>query len=859
MRYMHGLLMLVIVLSAGLTSVGQAQGSSSSSSQALPGLNSAPAAEPTPAAAEPASPPTETPATTEAAPEAAAAPSEVPVEGLPPASDEPAQAGEFEEVIVTATRRATSLMKIPMAISEVSGEALENNVIRDTQSLLQVAPSLNIQFSGSEANATIRIRGIGTGGGNAGFESSVGSFVDGVYLPRPGLVLSDLVDIERVEVLRGPQGTLFGKNTTVGAISIHTRAPSFAPEADLRIGVGSFNNRLATVIVGGPLIDDLLAVRLSGQYNQRDGYVLNIFNGESYNDRDRYTLRAQALLTPTDAISLRLIGQRNDKRERCCVAPYTQYNATTADEIRRHGGTVFDPVERYKVAFDYTDTFSNAGEDSYTAILDWDPGESFYGIQAKGLLNHATGFADDKRDGDFNDIDFAYQPYVNAQTQITTGEFTLQGAFGLTEWLNVDWLGGLFYSDETIGAQAQTLLGEDGGSFLLGSPVPPGTQLPLYPEGTGNNVTAYQDGTSASLFTHNVFRLPWGLDATVGLRYLTEEKIGGGEATSDSPSCDVIPLVPGDSMLGVVSGQVATIGGLNATRTSNSLRALCGADPYLTKYEDKRVTGTFALGKNFDFGLYIYASYSQGFKSGGINLNPPSTIGGIFQFRPETIDNYEAGVRFPLFGGALQTRATYFLMDLRDYQVNTFDGTAFSVSNVKQVDASGLEFESDLRIAKGLSFKGNFTYTKAVYGPGVAFTAPSGAPLAVVGKQLTNSPVWVGQLSANFGAPLPHGMAFFSTISARYQSEVNTGVDLDPGKAQEAYTLLNGRMGFRFPGDFEFAVAGANLADQAYRQIIFNAVTRPPASCSGACAMPGSFNGYPGSPRMISLELRKTF
>lgn len=745
---------------------------------------------------------------------------------------------KLDEVVVTATRREASIGRVPIAIAEISGQDLENNIIRDTQSLVMQAPSLSIQFSGSEANATIRIRGIGTGGSNAGFESSVGVFVDGVYLPRPGLALTDLVDIDRIEVLRGPQGTLFGKNTTVGAIHLLTKAPGYNAEADIRVSGGSFNSRVATAVLGGPLIDNVLSVRLSGQYNERDGYVLNQFNNEYYNDRHRYLVRAQALLNLSDDATLRLIGTRNNKKERCCVAPYTAYNPAAADNIEAHGGTVFEPPQEYTVAFDYTDTFSNAGEDSYSAHLDW----FLDGIRAKALVSYSKGFADDKRDGDFSDVDFAYQPFVNAQTEITTSELSFQGTYGI-----LDWVGGAFYSDETIGAQAQTLLGEDAGSFLLGNGYPPGEPVPLYPAGSGNLAIAYQDGTSASIFTHNVLNLGAGFDATLGLRYLVEEKTGGGYADSDSPSCTVIPLVPG--------GTVPAVPGVaDPTRTTNSLRALCGADAYNQRYEDKRITGTVALGKLFDGGLYTYGSYSRGFKAGGINLNPPSTVGGTFQFRPELIDNYEIGLRIPFFDGALSTRATFFYMDLRDYQVNAFDGTAFTVSNAGHVTAEGVEFESTLRAGAHWSFKANYTYTEALYAEG---TAPIGTgSTSVIGKQLTNSPENVGQLSVTFNTPLPWNMELFSTLSARYQSEVNTGVDLNPGKDQEAYALLNGRLGLRFGDTYEMVFSGANLTDQYYRQIIFDSVTRPPV---GAEAEPRSFNGYPGTPRMLAIELRARF
>jgi len=795
--------------------------------------------EPAPAEADaessraPAAPPAEPPGAETSAADATA-PELIVIPVAEPAPDVAAPT-QLDDVVVTAGRRAQSIGKVPLAVYEISGAELENNVIRDTQSLVMQVPSLNIQFSGSEANTTIRIRGIGTGGGNAGFESSVGVFVDGIYLPRPGLALTDLVDIDRIEVLRGPQGTLFGKNTTVGAIHILTRAPAQEPEAHLRVGLGSFNSRLVSATVNSPMIGDWLALRLTGQYNTRDGYVENLFNGERYNDRDRYLVRGQALLMPTDTLSLRLIGARNNKDERCCVAPWTAYNPDTAANIEEHGGTVFDPPAEYQVAFDYTDTFSKAGEDSFAALADWDLG----GFTAKGLVSYAKGFADDKRDGDFSDVDFAYVPFANAQTRLMTSEISLHGTHGF-----LDWVGGVFYSTEQIGAQAQTLIGEDAGSMLLG--LPPGTQVATYPAGTGNTVFATQDGTSASVFTHNMLSLWWNLEATLGLRYLVEEKSGGGYATTTSPSC-AAPLVPG--------GALPPVLGVDLGRTLNSLRALCGADPYNVVYKDKRITGTAALARTFDNGLYAYASYSDGFKAGGINLNPPSTVGGTFDFKPEIIDNYEAGVRFPLFGGTLQSRATYFFMDLRDYQVNSFDGTAFTVSNAGHVEASGVELESRLRIGAGLSLAGNFTLTDAKYAEGTAPIGTGGT--SVIGKQLTNAPERVGQLSISYITPLPFfGLSFYSTLSGRYQSEVNTGVDLNPGKVQEAYTLLNGRLGLKFPRDYDLTLSGTNLTDVYYRQIIFDAVVRPRP---GAAAEPRSFNGYPGNPRTVLLELSKRF
>ena len=798
-----------------------------------------------------------TPAAQEASTADAAA-GETPVVSLPPPPEQVVttttrSAGtsgsqDLGEVMVTATRRETSINRVPIAMSELSGENLESSVVRDTQSLVLQAPSLNIQFSGSETNATIRIRGIGTGGSNGGFEGSVGVFVDGVYLQRPGLALADLVDLARVEVLRGPQGTLFGKNTTVGAIQIITRKPSFTPEADFRVTAGNLGAQIYSASVTGPVIDDLLALRLSAQYNQREGNVINLFNGETYNDRKRHVIRGQALFTPTDEISLRLIAAQNRKNEKCCVAPYTSYNPTTAQNIENHGGTVFDPPQDYVTAFDYTDTYSDAREDSLSSHLEW----NLDALKLRHLLSYSRGSADDARDGDFTDVDVSRQPEADQRTRTVTTEFTLQSTVG-----NLDWLVGVFLSDETVDTLSQLVFGEDAGSFLVGNGVPPGTPVPLYSEGSGLVASSWQKGRSASIFTHNVYRFGEGYELTAGLRYLLEHKQGGGEATSNVPAC-LLPEVPRDMLPSSIAvPALLDPAGLpdSVAVNPNLLRVACSVDRYERTYDDSRITGTASLGRNFDNGNYLYGSYSKGFKSGGINLNPGSTLGGTFDFRPETIDNYEIGIRAPFLDGNLQTRATFFFMDLKDYQLNTFDGTVFTVSNAGQVEASGVELENDIRLFPGISLKANVVYTRAVYGDGT--TDPD-----LRGKQLTNAPRWTGQLSLFYLFPVSDAITLFGSLAGRYQSEVNTGLDLNDSKQQEAFGLLNGRLGLRFPQQYEVSLALTNITDEYYNQIIFDSVTRPPlgtGTVPGTSTTPGSFNGYPGSPRTVALEFRKRF
>jgi len=721
----------------------------------------------------------------------------------------------LEDVVVTATRRETRLSQVPLAVTEVSGERLDAAVIRDTQSLQMEVPSLNVTVSGSESSgSTIRIRSVGTTGSNAGFESAVGVFIDGVYRTRPGLALNDLFDVERIEVLRGPQGTLLGKNTSVGAIHVLTRPPVFAAEAEAAVSYGGDSSQLARVMVNTPVVDNALALRLSGQYNVRDGHIRNQTNGDDYNDRNRYALRAQALYEPLPSLSIRLIADTIGKNERCCAAPYTQYGPT-APALAALGATVFDPPQEYRTAFD-APLFSKVEEDGVSTQIDWDL--AFGDLRA--LLNHRDASSREVADGDYSDADLARVTKQDALSRLTSAEVSLHGVYRA-----LDWVAGVFYGDERVRLSSVTLFGADAGDYfnlISGGQLPP----ELYPEGTGQTSNlASQDGESISLFTHNVVDFGRGYDMTLGLRALHESKDGGGETVSNSPSC--------------------------AAPVPASAKVLCGRAPYTDSYDDDRVTGTLSFGKHFNGGSYAYAGYSSGFKAGGINLNPPSVPPDAdpedgaqpdATFKPETVDAYEIGLTVPLLDRRIMARTALFWMDFDDFQINSFNGLTFTPSNIPSARSRGAELESTWRATDGLLLRGSATYADARYGDDV------GDP-DLNGDQLTNAPKWVGQVGASYVRALPWWSAdLFASAAARYQSEVNTGSDLDPAKRQGGYTLINTRLGLRLPRDLELSLWGTNVTDKYYRMVIFDAV-----------AQPGSYNGYPGVPRLFGLELRKEF
>ncbi|MDP3459388.1 MAG: TonB-dependent receptor plug domain-containing protein, partial [Hyphomonas sp.] len=241
-----------------------------------------------------------------------------PVAGAQEAEDAPRT---LSTVTVTATQRAESIQDVPLAVTALDPEALERAGVTDITGLDSLSPSFNMNSAGTvSGGTTLRIRGVGTTGNNIGLESSVGVFLDGVYLSRPGVALGDLLDLEQIEILRGPQGTLFGRNTSAGALSIKTKKPDLREtEAFGNLTVGNYNLVNVQAGINIPLIEDRFAVRLSGATHKRDGFVEGL-NGAESHDRDRFLLRGQALWDMGTGGTLRAIADYSDADEKCCQA-----------------------------------------------------------------------------------------------------------------------------------------------------------------------------------------------------------------------------------------------------------------------------------------------------------------------------------------------------------------------------------------------------------------------------------------------------------------------------------------------------------------------------------------------------------
>ena len=386
-------------------------------------------------------------------------------------SEAPQPVGEGE-IVITATRRNQALSNVPMAVSAVTAQQLQYTGATDIRQLNQVSPSLLVSSTTSEGGAAVaRIRGIGTVGDNPGLEGSVGVFIDGVYRARAGMALTDLGPLDRIEVLRGPQGTLFGRNTSAGLISIITAKPRFTPEVGGQLDFGNFNYWRAQASVTGPL-SDTIAARLDAVWVKRDGFLKDVVSGRKLNDRDRWMTRGQILFQPNADFSFRLVGDYTHRDEECCGAVFLPAH----DVVATGGGGVTlapstikaiemglggiindDPGERK--------TSITPGRDYDSRVKDWGiSGEAVYDFGGAELTS-ITAYRYDKytrgQDADFNNLDILYRDSDGGsynQFKTFSEELRLQGdAFNN----RLDWLIGGYYANEKLQVADNLSYGND--------------------------------------------------------------------------------------------------------------------------------------------------------------------------------------------------------------------------------------------------------------------------------------------------------------------------------------------------------------------------------------------------------------
>jgi iron complex outermembrane receptor protein len=740
------------------------------------------------------------------------------------------------EIVITAQGRTQVLQDVPIAVTAVSAQSLQNSGATDIRQLNQLAPSLLVSSTGSEANGSARIRGIGTVGDNPGLESSVAVFIDGVYRSRTGVGLNELGEIERVEVLRGPQGTLFGRNASAGLINIISKKPNLNDfEGFGEVTYGNYDFMRASAGLTGPIGSSGLGFRIDGVWSQRDGFLKNITAGggseKRVNDRNRYFVRGQLLYEPSDQIEVRIIGDYSHRRESCCGAVYL----STAE--------TFDPTPG--VPGDYATAGSNRivsvlqslggviPSDPFARQTVLTPGRTYRGTTRDGgisgqvdfklgetaTITSITAYRDYKSGGpsdtDYSNVDILYRAADgNSFRAFKTfsQELRLQGSAFDDHF---DWLIGGYYANENLKVSDNLKFGTQYGAFaacrlvatinpaIPRSPTSPGcanattravlggalgAAAPIVinaldrlstVNNVGDNPSVYhQDSTNFAIFTHNIFKVTDKLSLTVGLRYTNEKKDFDATFNNTNTVCAqqqafLAPFLPGGASSAPFAPLATLLGGIaNLTCQGNATSALNALSLSDTKKEDQW-TGTGILSWKPVEDVLLYSSYSKGYKSGGFNLDR-SALGNPV-FAPN--DPRQAAT-----GGFGVQNLRFDPEKVTAYEVGFKYGTRSIVFN-------GSIFRQEFRNFQLNTFNGSVFLVQNINGCGTSLgttdSDPSAATGACAAKDVKSGVVSEGiELEAAFypvrGLSLTAGVTYANTHYRKDLVGRSTGAPLDP-------------------------------------------------------------------------------
>ena len=529
-----------------------------------------------------------------------------------------APASEVETITVTARRREEDSQDVPIPIATVSGEALDKAGQFRFEDLNQHFPSTNIQFA-NPRQTSIAVRGLGNNPANDALESSVGVYLDDVYLGRPGMANQDLIDIAQISLLRGPQGTLFGKNTTGGVLNIASREPTFTPEARLESSVGQYGDNDYYQLrgaVSGPLVEDQLAGRLSFAKTFRDGFVDDVTDGRVLNGTERKGTRGDLLYTPTESLKIRLIGDYSTEDADCCASvlysPGPNGGALYFSKVAAAGGNVVLDSDYDKVTLN-TKQHMKVRQGGGSAKVDWDIGDyTVTSITAYRGWNFWP-----TNDGDGTSI----SAIINVGQHVDDSQWSQELRLASSSGGAIDWVTGLYYFYQDQKNKSYAYYGPDAGAFL--------GQAFL----TNGTVISYQDlnTDSYSGFAQATWHATDRLDLTAGIRQTYERKTAS--VVRDQAS--------GNPAIGAVFPAYET-GNLDVS--------------------DTRPSGLVSVSYQFTDNVLAYTSVSSGAKAGGINPQVPARGLGLDSLfiEPEKAKDAELGVKTTLFDRRVQLNANAF-------------------------------------------------------------------------------------------------------------------------------------------------------------------------------------------------------
>jgi len=730
----------------------------------------------------------------------------------------------LEEVTVTAERREASLQDVPVAVSAFSPSELSAQQVSTIGDLQALVPNLSIHV-GDANNAVVYIRGIGQIDSIAFFEPGVGIYLDDVYLGRAQGAFLDVVDVERIEVLRGPQGSLYGRNTVGGAIKYVSAAPTQELTGSLSTVLGSRGRTEIKGVISGPLSDEFSA-RVTAAKMTHDGYTRNQFDGKNDGDRDVSFARAVLQYTPSDDISVQFsvdYSEGDPKRSRT-PAKETDINILVVDPYTfgtsvQSFGADSDPFT-VNADFNKTEFTETLG---YSLNASWDLNDA---LKVKSITSHREMDYGTEIDLDGTPINAFGIFYFNDQTQ-TSQEFQLsyQG-----EKLSA--VSGIYYYKEEGGTF-------DGGvfsNFLIAS------------SGESSFST-----DSVAIFSQFDYQVNENLSAIFGFRYTEEEKdyerqtedfdLTALAGITFDPSFAVSYTHP--ELLNPNSQDLHLGGGIGVPRAF--------ANPDSANFEN--FSPKLGLKYQLNDHSNVYATLSSSFKSGGFNGRLAD--GQLEPYDEETLASFELGLKTQLLNDSIRINAALFYNQYDDLQVSSFEATADGsallpvFSNAGEAAMQGIEIEATFIISDNFRINANMGYLDAEYKEFFAGADAANNTAIDVSdeREMVNAPKWDTFLGLSYDLTLQEIGVLTLVADMSYRSKTYLEVNSSEALAQDAYTLFNaGLMLEPFEGNWQVMLGGKNLSNKEYRTHAFD-----------LSAFPGVELGYYNAPRTYSLSASYQF
>lgn len=750
---------------------------------------------------------------------------------------------QLETVVVNARRRVESEQKVPAPITVVKGKQLEEAKIYQVQDLQQQLPNFTSQFIHAR-QSSVAVRGIGNNTANEGLEGSVGIYLDNVFLGRPGQAVFDLLDIEQIDLLRGPQGTLFGKNTTAGVLNISSKQPVFYQEGSIEVSGGERNYAQIKGTFNQPLSDQV-ALRVSAYGTHDDGWLKNSYNGDDLNEVNRYGARGQLLYQPQDDFSLRIIAEHNrEDSSTGSLVPYSfgpwnpggnaaanlpvgvaGSNATTyADRVTLLGAQTIA-----RNPYDYTVDFNDeqqvkVDQSALSAEFNWTTANGF-------KLTSITAW----RDWNFkpkNDLDFSRLEALTGGFAVDQNQFSQEVRLASPIGGAVDYVLGAYYFYQDIDSNNAYATGKN--ALALTTSYPDNAYL----SGQGKAKT-----NSLAAFGQSTWHVTEQFDLTTGLRYTSEKKTGEVNQSEISPAV------------------YAAISPLFQSYHSGELSR-----------RDNSIAGLVTASYQFNPQVLAFATFSTGEKSGGFNVNSvasPAAILGkdALEIDSEQAKNYEIGLKTSWLDDRIFANINFFLTKIQDYQAVTnesyYNQYIPLLTNVGDLTSKGIEVDIKAQATRNLAISFNAAYTDATFDNGTAptpyeifngagGTADSGYGKGyrdISGNKVNGAPEWTANITLQHQHDVWAKARHYSLLNYGWRSESYADVNNSQYSKIPAYGVLNLSTGVRIPhGDNEIDLSlwAKNALDKHYFLGL-------------ASSLGNTYAGSAAQPRTIGASLKYSF